>query len=122
MESWYTNANLVSIVFVYTEISKEDYERIKTNFLIEKNKESYSYLSDTDKLNISLPYNIPLNNNYLDWGEEVDKEGDNIKITSILFNPSLRADIYILIKKINSGETLVTFYSLKGNTVLFYFF
>ena len=119
MESWYTTTNLVSIIFIYSEISEVDYSRIKNLFLIDKNKNSLSYLSNNK--NISLPYNIPLNNKYLEWGDEVNKENKITKITGIRFNPNLRGNIYILIKNINSKEVLVTFNSIKDNTVLFYF-
>ena len=117
MESWYTNAILVSVVFVYSEISETDYIRIQNNFNINKYKYSHVNVSN----NTTLPFNIPLNNNYSNWGEEIKFENNTMKISSIIFNPSLREGTYILIKTINSKEKLVVFNSVKNNSTLFYF-
>ena len=62
MESWYTQANLASILFIYSQINNNDYDRIQTKFLIENNKNFYTIVAKN--YDLSLPYNIPLNNNY----------------------------------------------------------
>ena len=118
MESWYTDAVLVSVIFVYSEISEEDYVRIQNKFRIGNNK-YVQILSNQTKFN--LPHNIPLNCKYAEWGDDVSTLGNIIKISSIVFNPNLRENTQIFIKKISTNENLITFNRISDNYVLFHF-
>ena len=113
--NWYNENNIVSIVFIYTKINETDYTRIKTKFLFEENK----ILQKNREIN--LPFNIPLNNRYFEWGNYITEENGFTKISGINFNINLLNDVFILIKEINSNEKLITFNNVKDNTVLFYF-
>ena len=118
MESWYTNAILVSVSFVYSEISTEDYKRVQSKFRISTNKK-VSVLSNN--LAYGLPHNIPLNSNYTEWGDDVNINNNIIDIRSITFNPRLRNSVCIYIKKISTNENLITFNKISDNSVLFNF-
>lgn len=113
--SWYSQDNIVSIIFIYSKISENDYTRIKTKILLKENK------SNRNLLKINLPFNIPLNNKYKEWGHVTEEINGLLKIEGINFNPNLLDNIYILIKKTNKTENLVTFNNKNDNSVLFYF-
>ena len=118
MESWYTNAILVSVIFVYSEITEEDYKRIQSKFRISTNKKVSNLTND---IKYNLPHNIPLNSNYTEWGDEASTVNNIIKITGITFNPNLRDSICIYIKKITANESLITFNKISDNSILFEF-
>src|ERR1700753_693784 len=114
LENWYKSLEIIEIMFNYSIISDQDYDRIKTNVLntsIDQINLKEDQFKDVEKI-----HNLPLDFKYKTWGESVQHINANTYRVLNIFN---KQNLEVISK--NRFTKLINIYNNNFSKILFTF-
>jgi hypothetical protein len=113
LDNWYKSLEITEIIFNYTQISENDYNRNKSVIL--DPSEGLNLKEDQFK-DVSKIYDLPLNNNYRSWGSDVQNiDSTTYKVLNIFNNQNLE------VKTLNKFSKIINIFNKNFTNLIFSF-